>query len=102
MKRLRTERQSEQLKEMCVHRLTLLESVSSPGSSHKADVDSMQRRLSACRGCSVCLSGPAAPDQCEEPSEGQVQQTARGYGTRIQTFNYSDVGYGAGFFFTFR
>lgn len=35
----REERQSERLKEVFVHELTLLESVSSPGSSHKADVD---------------------------------------------------------------
>lgn len=32
-------RQSEWLKEVFVHRLALLESVSSPGSSHKADVE---------------------------------------------------------------
>ncbi|KAI9527295.1 hypothetical protein NQZ68_032166 [Dissostichus eleginoides] len=35
------ERQSERVKAVFVHRLTLLESVSSPGSSHKADVDSL-------------------------------------------------------------
>lgn len=32
---------SERVKDVFVHRLTLLESVSSPGSSHKADVDSL-------------------------------------------------------------
>lgn len=41
MKHLRRKRQSERVKEVFVHRLTLLESVSSPGSSHKADVDSL-------------------------------------------------------------
>lgn len=34
-------RQSELVKEVFVHRPTLLGSVSSPGSSHKADVDSL-------------------------------------------------------------
>lgn len=41
MKHLRRKRQREQEKEVFVHRLTFLESVSSPGSSHKADVDSL-------------------------------------------------------------
>lgn len=51
--------------------------------------------LYACQGC-------AAPDQCKEPNEGQVQQTACGYGARSQAFNYSHVGCGAAFFFMFR
>lgn len=54
-------REPEPLKEVFVHRLTLLGSVSSPGSSHKADVDSPQRRLSPCGSCSVCLSGFSCP-----------------------------------------
>lgn len=40
-KRLRRKRQSTRVKEVFVHSLTLLESVSSPGSSHKADVESL-------------------------------------------------------------
>ncbi|KAI4814511.1 hypothetical protein KUCAC02_003703, partial [Chaenocephalus aceratus] len=56
--------------------LTLLESVSSPGSSHKADVDSLLAAEAALYAC----QGSAAPDQCTEPNEGQVQQTACGYG----------------------
>lgn len=61
MKRLRRDRQRGQLKEVFVHRPTLLVSVSSPGSSHKADVDFPRLPLSACRGCSVCLSGICWP-----------------------------------------
>lgn len=41
MKHLRRKRQSTRVKEVFVHSLTLLESVSSPGSSHKADVESL-------------------------------------------------------------
>lgn len=40
-KHLRRKRQSTRVKEVFVHSLTLLESVSSPGSSHKADVESL-------------------------------------------------------------
>lgn len=35
--------------------------------------------------------GSAALDQCREPNEGQVQQTARGYGARRQPVNYRHV-----------
>lgn len=40
-KHLRRKRQSTRVKEVFVHSLTLLESVSSPGSSHKAHVESL-------------------------------------------------------------
>lgn len=40
-KHLGRKRQSTRVKEVFVHSLTLLESVSSPGSSHKADVESL-------------------------------------------------------------
>lgn len=48
---------TDELKEAFVPRLALPESVSSPGSSHRADVDCERRRLSTCRSCSACLSG---------------------------------------------
>lgn len=82
MKHLRRKRQRERVKEVFVHRLTLLESVSSPGSSHKADVDSLLAAAPIERCAEAALyacQGAAAPDQCKEPNGGQVQQTACGY-----------------------
>lgn len=43
--------------------------------------------------------GSAAPDQCKEPKEGQVQPKACGYRAGSQAFNYSHVGYEAAFFY---
>lgn len=78
---------------MFVHRPTLLERLSSPGS-----VEALQAVAAPQRGAGAALyacQGSAA----EEPNEGQVQQTACGYAAQSQPFNYCHVGYTGSFFF---
>lgn len=85
MKHLGRKRQSEWVKEVFVHRPTLLESVSSPGSSHKADVDSLlaaaptervQKLL--CMPVRVALPQISARSQMRDRCSRQPVDTERG------------------------
>lgn len=85
MKHLGRKRQSEWVKEVFVHGLTLLESVSSPASSHKADVDSLlaaaptervQKLL--CMPVRVLLPQISARSQMRDRCSRQPVDTERG------------------------
>lgn len=100
-KHLRRKRQSTRVKEVFVHSLTLLESVSSPGSSHKADVESLLAAAQTERVQRLlCMPGRDLLPQISTRSQkkGQVQLKACGYRAGSQAFNYSHVGYEAAFF----
>lgn len=102
-------RPSRRLKEAFVRTLTLSESVSSPGPSHKADVDWPGAAAAAAAVLServqrlLCMPVRDALPQISASSQmrDRCRQTACGCGARTQPFNYSHVGDGDVFFFFF-